>query len=130
MPPDAYGIKPAFEKNTAAAAASDFIIPGNISTSAIEAYVQAALKADPVRVDVRHVDQYNKLDPALITLPVLVIAGVADPLAPQSSQTKLFLRLGSSHKFLVTVPNGDHAAFLEQPRAFFIHTLDSFFCWN
>jgi pimeloyl-ACP methyl ester carboxylesterase len=127
IPADEPGLEPAKAENTAAAAASDFITPGSISRKAIDAYVAQALAADPVRVDVRHADQYNALDATKINLPTLVIAGEHDPLAPAASQAKLVMRLATGHKQWVTVPGGDHAAFLESPRAYFIHELVSFF---
>lgn len=123
---DGETLQPKYEPNTAQAAASDFIVPGSISAKAIDAYVSAALAADPVRTDVRHTDQYNALQEALIKIPTLVIAGEFDPLAPTEQQTKLYARIGSGHKQLVTVPGGDHAAFLEAPRDYFIHALVSF----
>lgn len=112
--------------NTATAAASDFITPGSISPQAIDAYVAAALSSDPVRVDVRNVDQYNALDASTLTLPTLVIYGEHDPLAPTENQAKLYARIASGHKQLVSVPGGDHAAFLESPRAYFINALVAF----
>lgn len=127
LPPDEPDIAPKREKNTAEAAASDFITPGSISQDAIDAYVAAALEADPVRVDVRGTDQYNALDGAKITVPTLVIAGEHDPLAPAANQAKLFLSLGTGHKQYVSVPGGDHAAFLEAPRDYFIKELVAFF---
>jgi pimeloyl-ACP methyl ester carboxylesterase len=126
IPADEPGIEPARAINTAEAAASDFIVPGAISQNAIDAYVAHSLAADPVRVDVLHTDQYNALDAAKITLPTLVIAGEADPLAPAAILAKLFVRLGTGHKQYVSVPGGDHAAFLEKPRAYFIHELVGF----
>jgi hypothetical protein len=45
-----------------AAAASDFIVPGSISQHAIDSYVAAALKADPIRVDWNQQHQWNALD--------------------------------------------------------------------
>ncbi len=126
LPADAPGIRPAKAKNTAEAAASDFITPGSISQAAIDAYVKQSLKADPVRVDVRHTDQYNALDGSQINVPTLVIAGEYDPLAPAGNQAKLYTRLATGHKQWVTVPGGDHAAFLESPRAYFIHELVGF----
>ena len=126
IPADEPGIEPAREVNTAEAAASDFITPGSISREAIDAYVAQALAADPVRVDLRSMDQYNALDAALIDIPTLVIAGEFDPLAPPDRQAKLFVRLGTGHKQYVSVPGGDHAAFLEKPRAYFIHELVAF----
>ena len=85
-----------------------------------------ALGADPVRVDYRHLDQFDALDAARIQVPSLVIAGEFDPLGPAAYQAKLFTRLGTGHKQWVTVPGADHAAFLESPRAYFIHELVSF----
>lgn len=126
LPPDPPGLELLRERNTAAAAASDFIVPGSISDRAIDAYVAAALSADPVRVDVRRNDQYNALDEAAITIPTLVIHGEHDPLTPMDRQARLFVGLGTGHKQWVSVPGGDHAAFLEAPRAYFIHELVAF----
>lgn len=126
LPADKPGIRPAKEKNTAEAAASDFITPGSISRKAIDAYVSQALRTDPVRVDIRNMDHYNALDASSIDVPTLVIAGEHDPLAPAEYQAKLYMRLATGHKQWVTVPGGDHAAFLETPRAYFIHELVAF----
>lgn len=126
LPADEPGIKPLREATTAEAAASDFIVPGSISRKAVDAYVRAALAADPVRVDVRGMDQYNALDAASIDIPTLVIVGEHDPIAPPERQATLYARIGTGHKQYVTVPGGDHAAFLESPRAYFIHSLVSF----
>ncbi len=126
LPPDPAGIEPAFEKNTAEAAASDFITPGSISQKAIDAYVAMALDADPIKTDLKSYDQFNALDASLIDTPTLVIQGEHDPIAPTEYQVKLYTRLGTGHKQWVTVPGGDHAAFMETPRAYFIHALVSF----
>ena len=72
-------------------------------------------------------DQYNALDGSQITVPTMIIAGEHDPLAPAERQAKLFLSIGTGHKQNVSVPGGDHAAFLEQPRAYFIRELVAFF---
>lgn len=126
IPADEPGIVPKREPTTAEAAASDFVTPGSISQRAIDAYVSAALEADPVRVDLRAMDQYNALDGSMIDIPTLVIAGEHDPLAPAANQAKLFLSIGTGHKQYVSVPGGDHAAFLEKPRAYFIQELVTF----
>lgn len=112
--------------NTAESAASDFIVPGSISQKAIEAYVDLALASDPIKVDWKNLDQYNELDPAKISTPTLILQGEFDPIAPTDRQAKLYTRLGTAHKQWVTVPGGDHAAFMETPRAYFIHALVSF----
>lgn len=123
---DEAAIDPLKEANTAENAASDFITPGSISQKAIDAYVRAALAADPVRVDKRGWDQYNALDGSKIRIPTLVIVGEHDPIAPPDYQARLYASIGTGHKQYVTVPGGDHAAFLESPRAYFIHELVAF----
>lgn len=126
LPPDEPGIEPAKSQNTAAAAASDFVTPGSISRKAIDTYVARSLETNPVTVDIRHADQYNALDGSKILVPTLVIAGEHDPLALAEYQAKLFTRLATGHKQWVVVPGADHAAFLESPRAYFIHELVGF----
>ena len=126
LPPDEPGITPLRQNNTAEAAASDFITPGSISRKAIDGFVAAALASDPVRVDIRSMDNYNALDPAKVVVPTLVLQGEFDPIAPTDRQAKLFSRLGTGHRQWVVIPGGDHAAHLEKPRPLFIHSLVSF----
>ena len=126
IPPDTAGYPLQKITNTAEAAASDFIVPGSISKKAIDAYVNLALKSDPVKVDWKNLDQYNELDPTKVTIPTLILQGEYDPIAPSERQIKLYTRLGTSHKQWISVPGGDHAAFMETPRAYFIHSLVSF----
>ncbi|MFY0593713.1 alpha/beta hydrolase [Roseivirga sp.] len=111
---------------TAEGAASDFIIPGSISQKAIDAYVKSALASDPIRVDLNRYDQFNELDPNKVTIPTLILQGEFDPIGPTPIQAKLFERLGTAHKQWTVVKDGDHAAFMESPRAFFIHALVNF----
>ncbi|MDH4109094.1 MAG: lysophospholipase [Gammaproteobacteria bacterium] len=126
FPPDEPGIEPQRLANTAEQAASDFITPGSISERAVAAYVRLALEKDPVKTDIRAYSDYNALDPSKLRLPVLVIVGEFDPIAPPEIQAKLYRRIGTGHKQWVTVPGGDHAAFLEKPRAYFIRELVAF----
>lgn len=70
-PRDETGWLPPARATTAEAAASDFIVPGSISDAAVAVYVQAALAADPVRVDWTAAHQWNALDPEGVTVPTL-----------------------------------------------------------
>jgi pimeloyl-ACP methyl ester carboxylesterase len=126
LPADAPGSVPQRLQNTAAAAASDFITPGSISQKAIDTYVAVSLTTDPVKTDLMHYDHYNALDPAKITMPTLVMHGEFDPIAPSAFQAKLFARIATGHKQWVSVPGGDHAAFMEKPRPYFIDELVTF----
>jgi alpha-beta hydrolase superfamily lysophospholipase len=112
--------------NTAEAAASDFIVPGSISQRAIDAYVAASLAADPVRVDWRNEHEFLNIDPDKVDLPVLLIQGEFDPIAPTNLQAKLFTRLNTPDKSWVVISGGDHAAFMESPRQQFIEVFTSF----
>jgi len=118
--------EPPRSPTTAAAAASDFIIPGSISQRAIDEYVRHALEADPVRADWRDRAGWNELDPSKVSIPTLLLQGEKDPLAPTAHQSAFFSRLGTADRTWVTIAGGDHAAHLETPRATFIHAMISF----
>ncbi len=118
--------EPARARTTAEAAASDFITPGSISEAAIDAYVEAALLADPVRTDWTAEHEWNELEPSAVAVPTLILQGEHDPLSPSEAQADLFEGLGTADKAWVVIPGGDHAAFLETPRAYFIDVLASF----
>lgn len=112
--------------NTAASAASDFIVPGTISQNAIDTYVKVALKADPIRVDWKDMNEFKQIDPSKIEIPVLILQGELDPIAPTTHQTKLFTRLKTADKTWAVISGGDHAAFMETPRLQFIKTFSGF----
>ncbi len=112
--------------NTAEAAASDFITPGSISHNAIDTYVKMALKSDPIRVDWKQLNEYNTINPSLLELPVLILQGEFDPIAPTDRQSKLFTRLKTANKSWVVISGGDHAAFMETPRPHFIEAFAGF----
>lgn len=117
---------PPAKATTAKAAASDFIIPGNISQEAITAFVEQSLAADPVRSDWRGSDQWNALDPGKVTVPTLVLHGGKDPYAPVPNLAKLVSRLGTTDRAWVTIAGGDHAAHLENVAPRFMDAVLSF----
>lgn len=116
--PESQTGEPPKQANTEAAARSDFITAGTISDAGIDAFVKAALAADPVKVDWRAMHQFDALDAAEIGVPTLVIHGVHDPIAKQLFQAKLFTRMTVEDRQWVVMPNADHAAHLEHPRRF------------
>jgi len=117
---------PAMAATTAAAAASDFVVPGSISQAAIDGYVMAALESDPIRSDWTAGHEWNALEPAAVTVPTLILQGEHDPLSPSASVALLFDQLGTNDKAWVVIPGGDHAAFLEAPRPYFLASLEAF----
>lgn len=118
--------EPARLINTAQAAASDFITPGSISDRAVAAFVRAALANDPVRVDWRELTQWLALSAPAVTVPTLLLEGEFDPLALDDVHAQLFANLGTNDKTWVVIPGGDHAAFMETPRPYFLQMIENF----
>lgn len=117
---------PLREPTTRERALSDFITPGAISQAALEAYVQAALAADPVRADWRDLEQFAALDPARVHTPTLLIHGAHDPLAPVAAQARVFSRLGCADRQWIILPNSDHAALIENSSQAFLAAVTGF----
>ena len=117
---------PARERTTAEGAASDFVTPGSISQVAIDAYVRAALDADPVRTDWTGGHEWNELDAGAVVVPTLLLDGEYDPLTSSDALASVFAALGTTDKAWVVVPGGDHATFLERPRPYFLASMESF----
>ncbi len=77
------GDKPAKLKNDAASAASDFVSPDVTPRAVITAFVDQALKADPMLVDVKADAEFNAFDP-----------GEADDAGPGAVRIERFGRAG------------------------------------
>lgn len=105
---------PAKVTNTAASAASDFITPGSVSQAVIEAFVAAALQADPVKADWRGGGEWDALDFRSLKIPTLVIHGERDPVTNHRCMADQFLRIGSGDRGWQILAGGDHAAHLER----------------
>ena len=118
--------EPPRTSTTAQAAASDFITPGTISDAAIAAFVDSALAADPVRVDWRGLAQWRALSAPAVTVPTLLLEAEFDPLALDDVHADFFANLATNDKAWVVIPGGDHAAFMETPRGYFLRSIDSF----
>jgi len=117
---------PPRETNTRERAISDFISPQVTSQALIDAYVVAALKADPVRADWKQLEDYRALAPNLVKNPTLLLHGDRDPLAPIAAQSRMFVGLGNPDKQWVVLAGGDHAAMLETTHEAFIAAIVAF----
>ena len=106
--------RPARLRNTADAAASDFITPDAYSSATLSAFVKSALQHDPVLVDWRDESQFNAFSPARVQVPVLLVHGDRDTQAPVTVGSKLFTRLSTPDKWWIILPGADHAAHLEK----------------
>jgi pimeloyl-ACP methyl ester carboxylesterase len=109
---------------TAAAAAEDFITAGAASRAVIDAYVAAALAADPVRADWRHESEFA-FEPARITIPTLMLYGVNDPFR-NAAAARFFDSLATPDRAYVVLPDSDHAAHVENSARAWVHAIDGF----
>jgi pimeloyl-ACP methyl ester carboxylesterase len=105
--------KPPMAKNTAAAAASDFISPRVTPRVVVDAFVAQALKSDPITMDLKNDEEYNVLDPARVAVPTLVLYGERDINVPRADGERFLSRLKVSDKQMVELAGADHAAQLE-----------------
>ena len=112
--------------NTAAAAASDFITPGSISQRAIDTFVTSALKHDPIYVNWRSLPEWLGLDAGKVTVPTLLIDAEHDPFTDDEVLASVFKKFATSDKSWVMIPDGDHAAFMENPRDYFVQMMAAF----
>lgn len=104
--------KPQSARNTAESAAADFVSPKVTPPAVVKAYVEQALKADPIRVDLKGDSEFNALKPSKVTVPTLVLYGQEDAITDQEAG-KFFAALGTGDKALVVLPGADHAALVE-----------------
>ena len=105
--------RPAMAKNTAEAAVSDFLSPKVTPPVVVQAFIEQALRADPVLVDLKGDAEFNMLKPDRVSVPTLVIFGENDPGVALSDAGKFFGRLGTQDKQMVEIPGADHCAQLE-----------------
>lgn len=110
---------------TAEAAAADFVVAGAASKAVIEAYVQQALAADPVRMDWRAPHQYQ-FEPQAVSTPTLLLQGVADGYVQPEALARLFNRLGTADRSWVVLPDSDHAAHVENAQPAWIAAIVDF----
>jgi len=105
--------KPQREPNTRENAASDFISPDVTSPALVNAFVEQALKADPVHIDLKGDPEYNLLKVPKVTVPTLVLYGERDPGVSFDDAGKFFAKLGAVDRQMVVLPGADHCAHLE-----------------
>ncbi|HXT70184.1 MAG TPA: alpha/beta fold hydrolase [Vicinamibacterales bacterium] len=105
--------KPDKMRNTAAAAASDFISPRITPRQVVSAFVEQALAADPVLADLKNDGEFNGFKPALLTTPILIMFGSDDPGVSAEDAGKMLAAVKTPDKQLVVLPGADHAAHLE-----------------
>jgi pimeloyl-ACP methyl ester carboxylesterase len=105
--------KPPVVRNTADDAIADFISPAVTPDAVVKAFVTQALSSDPIRANLSDDSQFNTIDLARITTPLLLIYGDRDPGIDRADAARFFGRFGSRDKKVVILPGADHAAQIE-----------------
>jgi len=118
--------KPLRERNTANAAASDFISPAVTPPAVVRAFVAQALKSDPVLADIRNDVEFNGLAPAKLSVPTLLMFGERDPGVTRADADKMLAAIATPDKQLVVLPGADHAAHLENTHDVWVGAIVAF----
>ncbi len=128
LPADTMHGPPPRVATTATAAGEDFITSAATDPAVRNAYVRAALAAQPVRPDWRRMSEFNALDPAAVHVPTLELMGERDPVSNQvpGGEAVFFGRLGTPDREFVVLPGVDHVALLENERQRFVEAIVDF----
>lgn len=119
-PPD----QPPQRATTREAAAEDFITTGAASRELIDAYVEQAVRANPVRVDWRYEHEF-KFDASKVTTPTMLLYGANDPLLNEAVLA-FFGSLATADRSFVVLPESDHAAHVENSQGAWLRAVDAF----
>ena len=125
IPPEGDGGSPLREKTTAEGAVSDFISPKVTPPAVVRAFVETALKTDPIAADWRREEEFV-YDSSRITLPTLVLYGERDPGVDPATAEHFFARLKNRTKQLLVLTGGDHCAQLEDTHDAWVNAVAGF----
>ncbi|MEP6729291.1 MAG: alpha/beta fold hydrolase [bacterium] len=117
--------RPPRARTTAEGAAEDFLTPDSTPAGVKDEYVRSATKLDPIRVDWRHEEQFNVLDPAAIHVPILILHGERDPYANAAALPVFYSKLNAVDRSWIVLAGADHVAHLERTSAW-VHAITSF----
>jgi pimeloyl-ACP methyl ester carboxylesterase len=113
-------------RNTAAAAASDFIAPSVTPPAVVRAFVAAALAADPIFAEWKNDHELNAMAANRLTVPVLLMHGEKDPGTSTEDAGRFLAAVASHAKSYVVLPLADHCAQLEDTHDAFISAVTEF----
>ena len=113
-------------KNTAEAAASDFISPRVTPPAVVKAFVAAALAADPVFAEWSNDHEWNALRADRMRVPVMLLHGANDPGASPQLAGEFLAAVESQSRSYVVLPLADHCAQLEDTHEAFVSSVVEF----
>lgn len=115
---------------TLSAAASDLLVKGAASPAVVEAYAQAAVKTNPIRMDWEREEVFTTVDPSRIKAPTLLLHGASDPYAVIERQAVVFAKLGTEARGWTVLAGSDHAAHVERTHDAWVSAIVDFFDLN
>jgi pimeloyl-ACP methyl ester carboxylesterase len=92
----------------------------------IQAFVEQAMKADPVLMDLKSDAEFNALKLAKMTTPTLILYGERDAGVIPEDAGKFFATLATGDKQMVVLPGSDHAAHVEDTHDAWIAAIVNF----
>lgn len=113
-------------RNTAEAAASDFITPAVTPPAVTRAFVSQALAADPIFAEWKDEDQWNVLRADRLRVPFMIIHGELDPGADSESAGAFMAKAAAASRRYVVIPGADHCAQLEDTHELFMSVVSEF----
>jgi len=117
--------KPPHANNIRAAAASDFISPDVTDPAVVRAFVETAMRTDPVHADWKNEEQFL-CDSSKITVPTLLLFGERDPNVEGQDAVRFFDRLETKEKQIISFPGADHCVLLENTHDAWIAAIANF----
>jgi alpha-beta hydrolase superfamily lysophospholipase len=117
--------KPVKFKNSRTIAGEDFVSPKVTPKAVVRAFVDTAIKTDPILVDWRNLEEFT-YDSSQLMMPTLVTYGDRDPSIDPTAAKYFFSAIDTANKQLVVIPGGDHCAHLEDTHDLWISTVVQF----
>ena len=111
--------------NVREAAASDFISPDMTGPAVVKAFVETAMRTDPVHADWKNEEQFL-CDSSKINVPTLLLFGERDPNVEGQDAIRFFDRLGTKEKQIILFPGADHCVLLENTHDAWIAAIANF----
>lgn len=124
-PPPEYPKQAPKEKNSRDSAGGDFVSPAVTPPAVVTAFMDAAIKADPIHAEWKDEDTFI-CDSARIMVPTLLMYGERDSGVDPEDAGKFFAKLGNPDKQLVVFAGADHVIQLEDTHDAFIAAIVNF----
>ena len=113
------------EKNSRDSAGSDFVSPAVTPRAVVTAFMDAAIKADPIHTEWKDEDTFI-CDSSKILVPTLLMYGERDSGVDQEEAGKYFAKLANADKQMVVFAGADHVIQLEDTHEAFIAAIVNF----